>query len=557
MENSALKGPDFISIIKDKGFDKALSIAGDFDKYQYKLMLFLGIQWLITSFVLMIQPFLMQTPTFLCQDPNNPGQTFICDENEACKQDQITFADDIPGSIVTEFSLICERSSLRNLCGTIFFFGGSLGTLLFSHAADKYGRKKALLFAYALGSIALLLLGLSAYSIGLFYFFLGTSWAGYDAYFAFSFVLVSEAGGAKLRGISNSFLLIVWGIGLCVFVGIAYSMQNWRTEIIYFIAIPACVSILLFTQIYESPRFLYTKGEYEKCQEVLCKIANENNKIIDDSSSNATPEVYTDQTMSPKHQIKHGKLQSTSEASYLTIFQNSWLRTRFLLFSALIVYLYLSYNGILFALADIGGNIYQNSIVLSAAELLAYIVSLFLLNKLKRKTFFVGIMLSAAIAATIFALIPYISCDSFMFCKQNFLEEVLSLIIKFDVTLSFGLIYVYGSELFPTVARSKCIGLGASLGRGASMLTTWLNHGLMLVGIKPMLFYGSLGFVMLFLLSKLPETFGEELLDNIPGEGESQIEKVEGLQLELELEDQSENKQTNEDEEIENYEDSS
>lgn len=181
-------------------------------------------------------------------------------------------------------------------------------------------------------------------------------------------------------------------------------------------------------------------------------------------------------------------------------------------------------------------------------------------------------MLSAAIAATIFALIPYISCNGFMFCNQNFLEQSLSLvsflfdlsfnspflqIIKFDVTLSFGLIYVYGSELFPTVARSKCIGLGASLGRGASMLTTWLNSGLMSFGIKPMLFYGSLGFIMLLLLSKLPETFGEELMDNIPS-GENK-EKV--MMVELELEDQSQsqtgNKQTEgEEEDIENYESS-
>ena len=82
-------------------------------------------------------------------------------------------------------------------------------------------------------------------------------------------------------------------------------------------------------------------------------------------------EVQTEQNSSP--QLK--KSSESSEASYLTIFQNSWLRTRFLLFSALIVYLYLSYNGILFALADIGGNIYENSIVLSIAELLAYVVS--------------------------------------------------------------------------------------------------------------------------------------------------------------------------------------
>lgn len=158
-------------------------------------MFCLGIQWLITSFVLMIQPFLTQVPTFLCKDPNNESITYICTEEEACQQGSMILADNSPNNIVTEFSLYCEQSGLRDLTGTIFFIGGSIGTLLFSHAADQYGRKRALLISYILGSFSMLLLGLASYGILPFYLFLGSSWAGYDAYFAFSFIILSEAGG--------------------------------------------------------------------------------------------------------------------------------------------------------------------------------------------------------------------------------------------------------------------------------------------------------------------------------------------------------------------------
>ncbi len=88
--------------------------------------------------------------------------------------------------------------------------------------------------------------------------------------------------------------------------------------------------------------------------------------------------------------------------------------------------------------------------------------------------------------------------------------------IKFAVSLSFGLIYVYGSELFPTTARSKCIGLAASTGRATGTIITWLNSGLMAIGVNPMIFYGLLGFVVLILLKWLPETFGHKLLDDLP-----------------------------------------
>ena len=146
----------------------------------------------------MIQPFLIQVPTFLCSDPNsnNPNDHYICDERTACEQGRsFMISPDSPNNVVTEFALYCERSHLRDLCGTFFFLGGSIGTLLFSRIADSHGRKKALFFSYALGSISLLLMGLSAYGIVPFYFYLASSWAGYDAYFAFSLILVSEIGG--------------------------------------------------------------------------------------------------------------------------------------------------------------------------------------------------------------------------------------------------------------------------------------------------------------------------------------------------------------------------
>jgi len=216
----------------------------------------------------MIQPFLIQVPTFLCEDPDNPSGYSPCDEKKACEQGSFMLSPNFPQNVVTEFALYRDRSHLRDLCGTFFFLGGSLGTLLFSRIADSYGRKKALFFSYTLGSISLLLMGLSAFGIVPFYLYLASSWAGYDAYFAFSLILVSEIGGnmsilityndnlgRNLRGITNTMLLIVWGIGLCMFVGFAYLIQNWRTEILFVIALPACLSIIFFAQIQESPRF--------------------------------------------------------------------------------------------------------------------------------------------------------------------------------------------------------------------------------------------------------------------------------------------------------------
>ena len=64
------------------------------------------------------------------------------------------------------------------------------------------------------------------------------------------------------------------------------------------------------------------------------------------------------------------------------------------------------------------------------------------------------------------------------------------------------------------------------------MMTTWINHGLMIWKIQPMFFYGILGFLMLAVLSKLPETYGKELLDWIPGDTQEETQGEAVLRLE-------------------------
>lgn len=90
--------------------------------------------------------------------------------------------------------------------------------------------------------------------------------------------------------------------------------------------------------------------------------------------------------------------------------------------------------------------------------------------------------------------------------------------IEFSVALSFGIIFVYGAELFPTTYRSQCLGLAASLGRATGIFITWLNDLLLSINLKPVLFYSCFGILILFLLKWLPETYGENLKDFAPEE---------------------------------------
>jgi len=479
-------------------------------------MFYLSVHWVVISFVLMVQPFLTQVPTFLCKDPLDPTKMYECEEAQSCREG-VVVSSDFPYNLAIEFKLYCDRAGLRDLVGSIFFLGGSIGTLVFSHVSDTYGRKTALFMAYVTGTIGIVVCGISP-NLTLFLIFLAASWGGYDAYFAFSFIILNESGGVKLRGISNATLLIVWAVGVSIFVGIAYVLPNWRHQVIWTMAVPGVLFIVFFAKIQESPRFLLAKGKLLECEQALRKIAKVNNRekrieyLIDPSS------VSKSVVLSKVSHFTSYAPSSSSPTSYLTILTNKWLRKRFFLFTLLIIYLFLSYNGILFALASLGGNIYVNSLIVNAAELLAYIASIFMLGNVKRKRSLLIIMLISAGGGLVFALIPFIQCENYIICSEAFLKGAMSLVIKFAVSLSFGLIYVYGSELFPTTMRSKCIGVAAATGRATGIVITWINSGLLNLGINPVLFYGLLGFLVMILLKWLPETFGSKLLDDIPSE---------------------------------------
>lgn len=63
------------------------------------------------------------------------------------------------------------------------------------------------------------------------------------------------------------------------------------------------------------------------------------------------------------------------DTEYSVIFKNKKLLRTQILFSLIIAYLYLAYNGILFGLNYLQGSLYTNSLVTSIAETSAYAVS--------------------------------------------------------------------------------------------------------------------------------------------------------------------------------------
>lgn len=164
------------------------------------------------------------------------------------------------------------------------------------------------------------------------------------------------------------------------------------------------------------------------------------------------------------------------------------------------------FYGLSLTAVSVAGNKFTNFILVALIELPAYVVFYFTMDRFgRRSTLSVSLILSG------------ISCISFAFVPidLNWLRMVLFLMGKFAITISFTVVYVYTTEMFPTEIRHSLLGVCAMVGRIGSMIapqTPLLEH---YVESLPLFLFGGMSILSgLFSLS-FPETLNSKLPDSV------------------------------------------
>lgn len=136
-------------------------------------------------------------PQFECPGAN--GEMVSCTEAQATTTGcNINWAE-TPNSLIVSLGLYCDNANLRTLAQSLFFAGGSIGTLLLSRIGDLKGRKPALVISYAIGSLSILALALYHTNAIVYMILLSLCWAGFDPFFAFSLIILNEKGGRLFK----------------------------------------------------------------------------------------------------------------------------------------------------------------------------------------------------------------------------------------------------------------------------------------------------------------------------------------------------------------------
>lgn len=198
--------------------------------------------------------------------------------------------------------------------------------------------------------------------------------------------------------------------------------------------------------------------------------------------------------------------------SVLDLLRTPKLRTRSLVLFYIWFAISIGYYGLTWQLTSLPGNKYLNFFIAGAVEFFAYTLVIFITKRFGRKRPLLAYFTMASVFMIGAGVIPYFTANS----DWLYVASALAIAGKFAMGGLFSVIFLYTSELYPTIIRN--IGMGAC--------AFWTRVGgvvapqLIVLGTGghkslPLIIFGVVTMIGGFLTLPLPETVETKLPDNI------------------------------------------
>ncbi|XP_023652108.1 solute carrier family 22 member 7-like isoform X2 [Paramormyrops kingsleyae] len=359
--------------------------------------------------------------------------------------DTSTFAS----TIATEWDLICDQRKLNKVTATIFFIGVMIGAVLFGSLSDRYGRKRMMLLSYVLGMAFGLASAFSSSFVmfAILRFFTGLGITGISI---ISTVLSVEWVSIEHRRVVGVLDSLAWTFGSIMLACIAYLVNDWRWLIVA-ITSPLAVAIVSWRWLPESARWLIATGRVQNAHYYLTRCAKMN--ASDGFASKIKPEDLSTVVV-----VEKGK----KTYSYLDLVRTPKMR-RLALKTGLVCESVLyrfgiasTFYGISLNLAGFGLNIYLTQFIYALVEVPTKLLVYYLLERIGRRYTEAGALLLAGICLAVNVFIPK---DKWIF------RSIIAVLGKAGSSASFTTIFLYTSELYPTVVRQNGLGYNSFLAR--------------------------------------------------------------------------------------------
>ena len=489
--------------------------AGENGKYQ-KIITFIGISLGSLPFTLSITyAYLTKMPKFLERDEN--GQfTIPCDfdKNKFCVNDNnFQYIKDKKNSVdnfTYAFDLYCSNEFFVPLYSTLFFFGGLIGSVLFASIPDKYGRKNIFQILQVISLILQIniLFAAGPWHLLFLYFFSGI--ATYT--FGMSSIIIAEY---LPRNISNIVMSIANGsFPLCgILIGIFFFIFN-NMKLLFIITsiIQLITTYLTLKYFKESPIWLFSlklKERFIQTMKEISKINNREDKFLEwlkDNRNNLDKLLSKNNNGKSNENEEEIKTYTLKEIFGFNSQKNNLIKSFICWFMIGCVF-----YGIILNLAFFKGNFYIICFCSFFGEITGELSSGFLSGIFGRVKIICINCFISGIGMIIFTL-----SDSIII---NYLCIYLA---TMGIASCFNVLFIYTPELYPTPIRGTICGYTYLLSRFGAMVVSPIttNFGIFNTNILFSIFAISSGII----ISKMPETLGKELLNEIP-----ELEGIESL----------------------------
>ena len=273
------------------------------------------------------------------------------------------------------------------------------------------------------------------------------------------FIMFVEMSGPSKRVFAGSLIGVFNSLSQVLIGFVAMFIHNFRTllQVLY---TPMLLLLPFVWIIPESIRWLLSQGHKKQARNIILRAAKMNRKQLSESTMQSLYDSNTITIISSKD-MKSAPRVPKQQGGFFVAIRSRALIIRlvnclFCWFTNAFVYYGLNINSM-----ELAGNKHLNYIFVSLVEIPAILISYCLMNRFGRKYTYISTIFLSGVACI---------CSEFLPIDAAFGRLVLFVIGKCFVNISFTILYLYTSELFPTYLRHSFMNACSTFGSVGSIM---------------------------------------------------------------------------------------
>uniref|UniRef100_A0A2K6GCM7 Solute carrier family 22 member 8 n=1 Tax=Propithecus coquereli TaxID=379532 RepID=A0A2K6GCM7_PROCO len=398
-------------------------------------------------------------------------------------------------TIVIEWDLVCNSNKMKEMAQSIFMAGILIGGLVLGDLSDRFGRRPILTGSYLLlatsGSAAAFSPSLTVYFI--FRFLCGFGISGITLS---TIILSVEWVPTRMRALVSTATGYCYTIGQFILPGLAYAIPQWRWLQLT-VSIPFFVFFLSSWWTPESIRWLVLSGKSSKALKILRRVAAYNGKK-EEGQKLSLEEL--------KHNLQKEMSLAKAKYSASDLFRTPILRRVTFCLSLAWFATGFAYYSLAMGVEEFGVNLYVLQIIFGGVDVPAKFITILSLSYMGRHTTEAACLLLAGGAILALTLVPL---------DMQTLRTVIAVFGKGCLSSSFSCLFLYTSELYPTVIRQTGMGASNMWTRVGSMLAPLVKITGEVQPFIPNVIYGIAALLGGSAALFLPETLDRPLPETI------------------------------------------